>query len=480
MLQLLFLLAFTAQGSVTQTAWEQAKSAFEHRNFTEAKRLFAAAAQSNPGDPALWFYLGASCSELNQVDEAIGAFEKAQRLAPDKAEVDFNLGLLYWRTGQIAKAKQAYRGGFAREPNEPSALQNYALLLMKTGESEEAIAPLLVLKNVAALALPARVSLIECYLKSNKRDSAERELDDLLRSNLAGAEEQTKLAAILIEDGDLTAAERVLRGSLLLDAKQPKAYAALGLILLNQKQYREAADSFESAVHLEPDSAEFAMAFANALVLWNRPNTLLVFLKAVEPKFGNLPEFQHKLAFAYYGIGEFSNAVTTLENLLHANPLRQDQIYFLLGNSYLGMGRFDESEAAFRKAIQMNPKDPMYYESYATLLRKEGPERLDDAIGQLKQASQFASSDPSLMLQLGLCYELKSDLNDSVGLLEKAVRGEPDSVPAHVALARVYFRLGRKTQGQDEKKTIAQLEAKIQHQRTDGKSEEVTSAGQLQ
>ncbi len=205
-------------------------------------------------------------------------------------------------------------------PNEPTALQNYALLLMKTGEAEEALTPLLTLKKVAALALPARVSLIECYLKTSKRAAAERELDDLLRSNLAGPEEQTKLAAILIEDGDLTAAERVLRGSLQLDAKQPKAYAALGLVLLNQKQYREAADSFESAAHLEPDSAEYAMAFANALVLWNRPNTLLVFLKAVEPKFGNLPEFQHKLAFAYYGVGEFSNAIATLENLLRAEP----------------------------------------------------------------------------------------------------------------------------------------------------------------
>ncbi len=146
------------------------------------------------------------------------------------------------------------------------------------------------------------------------------------------------------------------------------------------------------------------------------------------------------------------------------------------------MGRFDESEAAFRKAIQLNPKDPMYYESYATLLRKEGPDRLDEALGQLTQASQFAASDPSLMLQLGLCYESKGDLNDSVGPLEKAVRGDPDSVPAHVALARVYFRLGRKTQGQDEKKTIARLEAKIQQQRNDRKSayKEVTSAGQVQ
>lgn len=465
-LQLSFLLAVVGQAtSPPVTAWEQGKNALEHRDFAEAKRLFAAGVKSNPQDPALWFYLGVSCSELSQFDEAIADLENAHRLAPDRAEVDFNLGLLYWRRGDIGKAKQAYRAGFAQEPNDPSALQNYASLLIKTGESEGAIGPLLTLKNIEALALPARVSLIECYLKTNKREAAERELDDLLRSNLAGTEEQTKIAAILIENDDLAAAERVLRSSLQRDPKQPRAYAALGLVLLDQKRYSEAADSFESAVHLEPGSAEYAMAFANSLVLWNRPNTLLAFLKAVEPKFGALPEFQHKLAFAYYGVGEFSNAVTTLENLLRANPRRKDQIYFLLGNSYLGMGRFGESEAAFRKAIELNPKDPMYRKSYAALLQKEGSTRLDEALAQLQQASQFAPSDPSLMLQLGLCYESKGNLNDSVVLLEKAARGEPDSVPAHVALARIYFRLGRRTEGQDEKKTIAGLEAEIQQEK---------------
>jgi tetratricopeptide (TPR) repeat protein len=461
----MLLAAFQTAPLSPQTAWEQGQSAIEHHDFVGAKRAFGTAVKLNPNDPAPWFFLGVSCSELNQTDEAIAALEKAHHLAPGRSEVDFNLGLLYWRSGDIAKAKQAYRAGFAVSPSDPSALQNYAALLMKTGESGEAIPSLLALKNTAGQALPARVSLIECYLKTNNRDAAERELDDLLNTHLAGPEQLTKIAAVLIENNDLDAAEKVLRSSLQLDPTQPKAYAALGLVLLNRKQYKDAAAAFESAFHLEPGSAEYAMAFANALVLWNRPNTLLAFLKSVERQFGDLRDFQHKLAFAYYGVSEYSNAITTLENLLHTNPQRRDQIYFLLANSYLGMGRFDESEAAFRKAIELNPQDPMYYESYATLLRKEGPKRLNDALDQLQKASQFAPSDASLMLQLGLCYESQGDLNRSVTFLEKAVRGEPDSVPAHVALARVYFRLGRKPEGQEQKRTIAELETKVQREK---------------
>src|ERR1700693_2406726 len=121
------------------------------------------------------------------------------------------------------------------------------------------------------------------------------------------------------------------------------------------------------------------MAFSEALLLWNRTDQLLKFLKSVEPKFARLPEFQYKLALAYYGVTDFSNTIATLEKLLQTNPRRQDQIYFMLGNSYLVTGKLSESENAYRRAIEMNPKDPAYYEEFATLLRREGPEHLEEA-----------------------------------------------------------------------------------------------------
>jgi tetratricopeptide (TPR) repeat protein len=449
--------AVSASGQ--QPYGQEIKASLEQEHFSEAKQMTLNALRSHRNDPALWFYLGVSCNGLNQVEEAIAAFETAHKLAPSQADVDFDLGLLYWRKGDIAKARDAYSRGLAKKPDDPSALENYALLLMKTGESEKAIQPLLLLKKLDANSLSTRVSLVDCYVKIRKHQAAQLEVSELLKLHSAGFEEQTKLAAILIEDGDLELAEQVLHSSLEANPAQPKAYAALGLILLQQKRFKEAAGAFETAARLEPSSAEYAMAFANALVLWNRPNTLLAFLSSVQTQFGNLPEYQHKLAFAYYGLGQFSNAVRILQNLLRSNPPRQDQIYFLLANAYVGMGKLDDSETAFRKAIELNPKEALYYESYATMLRKQGPDRVDDALRELQDAVHLAPQDPALLLQLGLCYEAKGDAKEALAPLEAAVRRQPDSLPAHVALGRVYFKLGRKTEGEAEKKSIRALEA---------------------
>lgn len=457
---IVILLAASQTTGDPAALWQEAKGYLEHGQYAEARHVLTLAVNAAPNEGSFWFHLGVSCAELKDVDCAIRALERARKLAPKRAEVYFSLGLEYWHRGEVGKAKEVYQSGLALEPKEPRALQNYALLLMKTGEYAKAAAPLLVLKELPESGLAPRVSLIECYLHTRDRAQAERETDELLRAGIAAPADETKLAAILIEAGDPGAAEKVLRDSLARQPEQAKADAALGVILLNRKRYPEAAESLRQAVRLEPDSSEYAMAFAEALLLWKRDNQLIGFLKSVEPRFGGLPEFQYKLALAYYGAAKISETIGTLEKLLRMNPRRQDQIYFLLGNSYLTTGKLQDAEKAYRTAMQMNPKDPAYYEQFATVLRTEGPERVDEAIADLKRALQIEPSDASLALQLALCYESKGDIKSAAGPAEDAVRERPDLLPAHVALTRIYFRLGKRAEGQREKKTVAELEEK--------------------
>jgi len=463
MLVPIVVILFAAQASTDPAAlWREAQTYLEQQQYADARRVLTLAVKAAPNDGAFWFHLGVSCAELKDVDAAIRAFEKARALSPNRAEVYFSLGLEYWHRGDVGKAKEAYRAGLALDPKNTQALQNYALLLMKTGEHSKAIDPLRKLKEDPELTLPARVSLIECYLRTGEREQAEKETDDFLRSGIAGPGEETKLGAVLIEARDPEGAEKVLRASLSQRPDQAVACATLGSVLLNKKSYAEAGDFLGQAVRLAPDSAEYALAFAEALLLSNRQSEVLGFLQEVEPKFGRLPEFQYKLAVAYFEATKFSDTIVTLNKLLEANPRRQDRMYYMLGHSYVATGQLGEAEKAYRKAIGINPKVPAYYEEFATLLRREGPDHLDDAIAALKRAIQFDPSNPRLALQLALCYESKGEMSSALSLAEEAVRKQPDVLPAHVALARIYFRLGKRIEGQKEKTAIAELEKKQQ------------------
>jgi Tfp pilus assembly protein PilF len=98
-------------------------------------------------------------------------------------------------------------------------------------------------------------------------------------------------------------------------------------------------------------------------------------------------------------------------------------------------------------------------------MRGQGPDKLNEAIARLKWARQYDPNDPQLSLQLALCYESKEEFTDAAALLEKAVELEPDLAPAHVALARVYFRLGKKSDAQREKDTVKALQEKLDRQK---------------
>jgi Tfp pilus assembly protein PilF len=420
--------------------------------------------QQDPKDGALWFHLGVSCTELNELDEAITAFERARALAPGRADTYFNLGLVYWKKGNVNKAKESYRAGLALRPKETSALQNYSVLLMKTGDYKAAVAPLQNLKNDPKLGISSRAALIECYLKTGQHAEAERESDEIIHDKVAGPADQSKIAAILLENEAPEPAEKLLKNSLSIDPNQANANGALGEIYLKQKKLPEAADCFQRAVALDPDSAYYAFGFVRTLLAMKRPARVVVFLKSVETKFATLPNYQFALGLAYYNDHHYSEAASTLEKLLLNHPPREDKVEHVLGDSYLSMGKLDDAESAYRKAIEENPKNPDYYVSYGTALRREGPDKLDDAIVRLKSAQLVNPGDWRIQLELGLCYQSKSQYADAAGLIEQAVQAAPDVIAAHVALATIYFRLGRKADGDREKKTIAELERKQQQQ----------------
>ena len=446
----------------TASLWIKAKAAMGQNNFAEARRLLRQAVRQEPKDGALWFHLGVSCVETNELDEAISAFERARALAPKQADVYFDLGLVYWRKGDVNKAKESYLTGLALRPNESSALQNYSLLLMKTGDYHAAIAPLLALKSDPKLGISARAALIECYLKTGQQAAVERETDEIVRDKVAGPVDQSKIAAILLENESPEPAEKLLIHSLSMDPNQANANGALGEIYLKQKKLQDAADCFQKAIQLNPDSSEYAFGFVRVLLALKRPSQLVAFLKSVETKFGALSNYQYALGLAYYDQHHYADSAQVMEKLLLSNPPREDKVENVLGDSYLSMGKLAEAETAYRKAIDENPKDPKYYVAYATALRRGGPDHLDDAIMLLKTAQGMNPSDWRLQLELGLCYESKSQFADAAAFIEQAAQSQPDLTAAHVALARIYFRLGRKADSEREKSMATELERKQQ------------------
>ena len=440
----------------------QAHKDFEAGRYSEAAPKLKRALKTDAQNPVLWFYLGVSEMKLDEVDPAIEALEKSVALAPKEVPAYFNLGILYWRTGDVGKAIKAYREGLGLKPDDLDANQNYALLLMKTGRYQEAIAPLQRLKGLERSNLPVRVGLIESYIKAGQKSSGEAEVHELLTSRLASPEDEVKLGAVLLQDGAPGLAIPVLRDATSAAPGLADAHGGLGLILLSDGQYKDAVHELGRAAQIDPGSAKYALGLAEALHRWNHNTTLLSYLEAVKPRFGNLPQFQYLLGLAHYNLSHYPKAVDIFNQLLTINPPRRDLILYYLGNSYLAMMEFPKAESCYQQAIELNPNDSTYYDAYAELLRKKGPSHIGQAVALLEKAMALDPKDTRASLELGLSYEAQQQLPQAQSLLEDCVRLQPDLLPARVALARIYFRQGKREQGEKEKAIIIRLEAEQQ------------------
>ena len=454
-----FLLQTAATKSVSvETLVQQAQQDLKAGRYAQARQKLKEAVKRVPDDPALWSLLGFAQGQLNELDPAIASFEKVLALAPKDAATCLNLGLLYWRKGDINKALEFYQKGLELNPTDVAGNENYALLLMGTENYREAIGPLQRAKKENSSKLPIRVALIESFFKAGMPQEGKRESRELIQSHLASPADEVKLALVLLEVSQPDIAEEVLRHALVAAPDLGDAHGLLGLLNLKKGQYEDALPELRRAVQLSPDSAKYSLGLAQALLLRKAYAEALTFLQSVEVRFGKSSEFRYKLALACYYSRQYPKAVSEFEKLLGQSAPRLDLVQHYLGNSYLAMGEFAKAEACYRKAIEINPKGVANYLALAALLTKPGVDRTDEAIPILEKAMDQDPADPRPKLQLALCYEAKKDLTQAQALLEEITRAEPDFIPGHVELSRIYYQAGKQTEGDREKVTITRLE----------------------
>jgi len=463
MLAVVLMLLALGQGSASpqMTLAQQAHDDFKAGRYTQAREKLREAVKSSPRNPALWSLLGMTDAQLNEVDSAIADFQKTLALAPDDAQSYFNLGLLYGRKGDVLKATEAYQQGLRLEPNNAPANQNYALLLMAQQQFREAVAPLKVLRLTDPGSLPARVALIECYLKTKMPDEAAQEIQAYLEQPTVPVNDQLKLAKVLLENNEPASAQAVLQTAVKTPPEFPEAHYDLGVLYLNKSQYENAVRELGRAVQLAPEEPPYSMRLAEALILWKHYGTALEFLNAVKTRFVSLSDYQYKLGLAYYGLHRFPEAIAQFDGILREQP-NLALVHFFVGNSQFAVGNLEESVTHLRKAIELQPQNAAYYTALAQSLRRLSDDNTDEALANLEKALSLDGQDIQIKEELALCLEKKHNYTRAQSLLEQVIARDPQLVSAHVALAGIYYKQHKKAEGDRERAIVRRLQSEEQ------------------
>ncbi|MFL6306320.1 MAG: tetratricopeptide repeat protein [Candidatus Sulfotelmatobacter sp.] len=267
-------------------------------------------------------------------------------------------------------------------------------------------------------------------------------------------------AKSLLENASVPEAERLTRSYLESHPTSADAHFLLGLILFKEVRAKESLAEYTTAArYRDPSAYELEMVALNYVLLNDYMDADKWLSKSVQMDSHNWESWYY-LGRTKYNENRFNEAVNAFQQALKLSPMNvkaEDN----LGLSYDGLGRQQEAEEAYRKAIrwqsQLLQEDPGPYLDLGILLIDRN--RPQDAIPYLRRASQISPHDPKAHEQLGKAYAGMGRLPEAQVELEKAVEASPNDGALHYVLGQIYRREGMKDKAQAEFEKLAALKS---------------------
>lgn len=157
---------------------------------------------------------------------------------------------------------------------------------------------------------------------------------------------------------EFTAAEKI-------DADNHELQNYLGIVYFRKNKLDIAEKKYLRAIALKPDYSDARNNLAVTYLEMKRWDDAIYQLKLVTEDifYQNQSAAGINLALAYYGKGEFAQAMATLRPLATAYPL-EPMIRYHIGRTYYATDRFDLAIVEYNKAIELYPN---YLQAYYSL-----------------------------------------------------------------------------------------------------------------
>jgi tetratricopeptide (TPR) repeat protein len=223
-------------------------------HWTDAVRFYTAAVALRPENAAARMNLGVALLGKGDLDEAQASLREAIRLKPDLPEAHLNLGRVLMATGHAREAVAAYRRALALKPDSAEGYLLLGLALRSTGQLNEAIAACRRAIALDPLLAAAYYNLGLLLADAGRLDEANAALRNTIRIQPTFPRAHTQLGIVLHRRGKRREALAAFRKALTSDRPDDVTpHLGLGKVLLEEKEYRQAADHFRQALALKPD-----------------------------------------------------------------------------------------------------------------------------------------------------------------------------------------------------------------------------------
>lgn len=328
--------------------------------------------------------------------------------------------------------------------------------------------------------------------KAGDLAGAIRAYEAILTRHPRRADVRSNLGAAFAQSGRYQEAIREYKQSLAADGRNTAIRFNLALAFYKAAGFAEAATELRQVIAAQPGHSAAVLLLADCLLRLGEDKKVIELLAPLEAGFAGDQAFAYLLGTAFINDRQFEKGQALIDRILsggdsaaahvllgaahlmtqdHQSALREFEralelnpkaptLHALYGRALLMSGDTERAGQAFRRELEISPNDFEANLHLGILLKKEA--KNDEAMSFLQRAAQVRPNDVNARYHIAGIYLSNGKLIESQRLLEEIVKSAPDFLEAHVLLARAYYRLNRKADGDREQTIIQKLNAERQ------------------
>lgn len=339
----------------------------------------------SPNNEAYFYDKANALLILNRVSEAEKVYDEIEKRFGSSEDLVSARQRILMQQGKSAKLGDELEKQISLNPED---LRNYIYLsevYVKSGDRKKAIEVLNKAKQISPTNAMVRLALADNYKALRQFENTFIELKIAFEDPVLNIDEKVRIVLSffpMFADMKARAYANELASIMVrIHPEEAKAHAIFGDVLFQERKYLQAQESYKKALEINDQVYQ----------IWEQLLRIEVsrgeFVQAITDGNRALSIFPNQAALHLYtGIGyaqtqKHEKAISYLKNALDLASEDKEvlvQVYSTLGDSYNAVKRFKESDQAYNKALELDPRNSYVLNNYAYYLSLRG-ENLEDA-----------------------------------------------------------------------------------------------------
>lgn len=383
---------------------------------------------------------------LGNLDQAADALEDLIILDPSNRGIQKLLSEIYARNNDVENALLILNEIIEFSPEDLDARERKAQILLEQDDWKSAAEQYNYILEQPGISLEPKIRVGASYFVHSLKDSTAlvpaKEFFKKMNRDTTHWQVKLYLAAIELNDGNDSLAERNFESAAELAPWNPQPWIELGGLYFDNQYYDEASVVMNQAVKLYPKDFVINLILGLALAQTSKYEDAKEYLRTANEINPNDLTVLSAYGYTLSQLKETDEAIRYMKRALEINP-NDKNILGTLGLVYNSLEMWDECDEIYERALKIDSLNATINNNYAYSLSERGI-RLDEALRMVEIALEEEPFNSSFLDTIGWIYYKLGNYEKAKENIEKALEigGDRSVIIDH--LGDVLFKLGDK------------------------------------